>query len=91
LSSLEGEETEDGRLEVPFVGDEMEIFAALDVVVEINGCHKPWLGLVGDSLMPGEAKQERVLGNADFLFGGMGIDKKSGRELGLFHLGMGIA
>jgi hypothetical protein len=41
--------------------------------------------------MPGEAKQERVLGNADFLFGGMGIDKKSGRELGLFHLGMGIA
>jgi len=36
LSSLEGEETEDGRLELPFNGDGMELFAALGVVVEID-------------------------------------------------------
>jgi hypothetical protein len=84
LSSLEGEETEDGRLEVPFVGDETELFAALGVVIEIDGCRKPWLGLAGDSSMLGEAKRERVLRNADFLFGSMGIDKRAAGSLGFF-------
>jgi hypothetical protein len=87
LSSLEGEETEDGRLEVPFVGDETELFAALGVVVEIEGCRKPWLGLAGDSLTPGEAKRERVLRNADFLFGGMAIDERAAGSLGFFTWG----
>ena len=41
LISLEGEETEDGRLEVPFVGDATELFVAFGVVVEINGCRNP--------------------------------------------------
>jgi hypothetical protein len=84
---LEGEETEDGRLEVPFVGDEMELFAVLGVGVETNGCCKPWLGLAGDILTPGDGKRERVLRNIDSLSSGMGINK-SGRKLGLFHLGM---
>jgi len=41
LISLEGEETEDGRLEVPFVGDATEPFVAFGVVVEIDGCRDP--------------------------------------------------
>jgi hypothetical protein len=41
LSSLEGEEAEDGRLEVPFIGDVAELFAALGIVVGIDACRKP--------------------------------------------------
>lgn len=41
FNSLEGEETEDGRLEVPFVGDATELFATLCVVVEIDACRNP--------------------------------------------------
>ena len=41
LSSLEGEETEEGRVGVPFVGDAMELFAALGVLVEIDICRDP--------------------------------------------------
>ena len=41
LSSLVGDETEDGRLEVPFVGDAMELFAALGIFVEIDICRDP--------------------------------------------------
>jgi len=41
LSSLEGEETEDERLEEPFVGDATEVFAAQGVVVEIDACRDP--------------------------------------------------
>jgi len=41
LISLEGEETEDERLELPFIGDATELFAALGVVVEIDICRNP--------------------------------------------------
>jgi hypothetical protein len=41
LSSLEGEETEEERLEVPFIGDATELFAAFGVVVEIDICRNP--------------------------------------------------
>ena len=84
LSSLEGEETEDERLEVPFIGDATELFPTLGVVVEIDICRNPLLGLAGDSLTLGEAKRERVLKNADFLFGGIGIDKRAAGSLGFF-------
>jgi len=84
LSSLEGEETEGGRLAVPFIGDGTELFGALGVVVEIDICRNPRLGLTGDNLTLGEAKRERVLRNADFLFGGMGIDKRAAGSLGFF-------
>jgi hypothetical protein len=40
LSSLEGEENEDGKLEAQFIRDETELFAALGAVVEIDSCHK---------------------------------------------------
>ena len=87
LISLEGEETEDERLEVPFIGDATELFAALGVVVEIDGCRAPLLGLAGESLTPGEAKRERVLRNADFLFGGIGMDKRAAGSVGFFTWG----
>jgi hypothetical protein len=87
LSSLEGEETEDGRLKIPFVGDATELFAALGVVDEFDVCRNPWLGLAGDNLTLGEAKRERVLRNADFLFGGMGIDERAAGSLGFFTWG----
>jgi hypothetical protein len=32
---------------VQFVGDEAALSAAVGVVVEIDGCCKPWLGLAG--------------------------------------------
>ena len=41
LISLEGGGTEDGRLEVSFIGDATELFAALGVVVEIDICRDP--------------------------------------------------
>jgi hypothetical protein len=40
--------------------------------------------LGGDSLTLGEAKRERVLKNADFLFGGIGMDKRAAGSLGFF-------
>jgi hypothetical protein len=87
LSSLEGEETEEGRLEEPFIGDATELFAAFGVVVEIDGSRDPLLGLAGDNLTLGEAKRERVLRNADFLFGGMGIDNRAEGRVGFFTCG----
>ena len=38
---MEGEETEEGRLEVPFVGDATELFAAFGVAVEMDICRDP--------------------------------------------------
>jgi hypothetical protein len=32
-----------GKVEVQFVGDEMGLFSALGMVVEIDGCCKPWV------------------------------------------------
>jgi hypothetical protein len=41
LSSLEGEEREDGRFVVPFVGDAAELLEALGAVVEFDVCRNP--------------------------------------------------
>lgn len=84
LSSLDGEETKEGRLEVPLVGGATEPFTALCAADEFDVCRNPWPGLAGDNLTLGEAKRERVLRNADFLFGGVGIDKRAAGSLGFF-------
>ena len=83
LSSLEGEETEDGRLEVPFIGDGTELFAALGAV-GIDACRNARLGLAENNLTLGEAKRDMMFRNADFLFGGMGQDKRAAGRLGFF-------
>ena len=36
LISSEGGETEDGRLEIPFVGDVVGLFAVFGIIVEID-------------------------------------------------------
>ena len=83
-SLLEGEETEDGRLEVPFVGDGTELFVALGAAIGIDTCRSARLGLAGNNSTLGEAKRERMFRNADFFFGGMGIDKRAAGRLGFF-------
>jgi len=80
LSLLEGEETEGWRCH----SSEMRRNYLGHVVVEIDACRKPRLGLAGDNSTLGEAKRERVLRNADFLFGGIGIDKRAAGSLGFF-------
>ena len=69
---------------MPLVWDPTVPFAVPGVIDEFDVWRNPLPGLAGDSLALGEAKRERVLRNADFLFGGMGIDKRAAGSLGFF-------